>query len=437
MATITATGLASGLDVESIVTQLMELERLPLERLQTQESQVEAQISAYGQYKSALSEFQTAMDQLSSISKFKIYNATSSDENLMSATATESAAPGRYDINVSALASHHKLASGAYANSTDAVGTGTIDISVGAESFSVTIDSENNSLAGIRDAINQNADNTGVTATLLKDDAGSRLIFTSDESGTEQALSVSASGSAGLTGLVNTTEVSAAADAELTIDGFNITSGSNTISTALQGVNLELKDLGSSTLSLTRNNEAIAESVQSFADAYNALQSTTTQLRSGQLAADSTLLTIQSSIQSVINTKADLGDDSPYSYMTEVGLSTGKDGNMTVDLIALEKAMDTDFHSFTSVFADSEAGFAVRLDTLMDGFLGIDGLIESREDGFDSRIRRIQDQEASYEYRLELTETRLRSQFTALEELMAGFNSTSSFLTQQLANQSS
>lgn len=433
MATITATGLASGLDVESIVTQLMELERLPLERLQRQESQVEAQISAYGQYKSALSEFQTAMDKLSSISKFKIYNATSSDENLMSATATESAAPGRYDINVSALASHHKLASGAYANSTDAVGTGTIDISVGAESFSVTIDSENNSLAGIRDAINQNADNTGVTATLLKDDAGSRLIFTSDESGTEQALSVSASGSAGLTGLVNTTEVSVAADAELTIDGFNITSGSNTISTALQGVSLELKDLGSSTLSLTRNNEAIAESVQSFADAYNALQSTTNQLRSGQLAADSTLLTIQSSIQSVINTKADLGD-SPYSYMTEVGLSTGKDGNMTVDLIALEKAMDTDFHSFTSVFADSEAGFAVRLDTLMDGFLGIDGLIESREDGFDSRIRRIQDQEASYEYRLELTETRLRSQFTALEELMAGFNSTSSFLTQQLAS---
>jgi len=409
----------------------MEVERLPLQRLESQEKQVKEQLSAFGQFKSALSSFKEAMSGLSTVSRFKIYNAESGNEDVVTASAGDSAAAGSFNVNVTALASHHKLATDAYASSADAIGTGTIDISVGEASFSVDIDAASSTLTGIRDAINNNPDNTGVTATILHDDAGYRIILTSDESGTGNALQVSASGSTGLNQLFNLTEVSAAADAQLTIDGFTVTSASNKISQAIQGVTLELKELGDAEITLTRNDEAIQESVQSFADAYNELRGAIESLRSGELEADSTLLTIQNSIFSVINTAANI-EGSAYSYMSEVGLSIGKDGNMSVDGIQLERAMDTDFHGFANVFGHETEGFAARLDAMIDGFLSVDGIIETREDGFNSRIRRLEDRQANMEYRLELTEKRLRAQFVGLDELMSQMQSTSSFLTQRL-----
>ncbi len=430
MPALTAPGLGSGLDINGIVAKLMEVERAPLQRLQSEEKKVKDQLSAFGKFKSALSSFKDAMGNLSSVSKFKIYNAATSDENVLAATAEDTAAPGTYNIDVTSLASHHKLATAAFASSGDTLGTGRLDISVGTASFSVDIDAASSTLTGIRDAINQSPDNTGVTATILHDDAGYRLILTADESGTENALQVSASGS-GLAPLASLTEVSPAADAQMTIDGFTVTSASNKVGGAIQGVTLELKALGNAEVTLTRNNEAIQESVQSFADAYNALQDSIDSLSQGELEADSTLRTVQNSILSVINTPANIAG-SAYSYMSEVGLSIGKDGRMSIDPLRLEKALDTDFYGFSNVFGHDTEGFAARLDTMVEGFLGVDGIIKTREDGFNSRIRRIGDQQANMEYRLQTTEKRIRTQFAGLDTLMSQMQATGQFLTQRL-----
>jgi flagellar hook-associated protein 2 len=162
MATISSLGVGTGLDLESIVTGLMDLERQPLTRLESKQNIISAQISAYGSFKSKLDSFQTAMASLASASSFKVFQANSQDEDLFTATSTSAASAGSYDINVTQIASRDKLASSAYTDYNTTVGEGTLSISVGGESFDVTIDSSNSSLAGIRTAINNASDNTGV-----------------------------------------------------------------------------------------------------------------------------------------------------------------------------------------------------------------------------------------------------------------------------------
>ncbi|MFC6806053.1 flagellar filament capping protein FliD [Methylophaga thalassica] len=194
MATISSLGVGTGLDLESIVTGLMDIERQPLDRLESKQSTINAQISAYGSFKSKLSTFQSAMESLSSASSFKVFQANSQDEDLFTATATSTAATGSYNIDVTQIATRDKLASSAFTDYNTTVGEGTLTISVGSESFDVTIDSSNSSLAQIRTAINNASENTGVTASIITDDSGARLVLTSNETGTDNAISVSVSG---------------------------------------------------------------------------------------------------------------------------------------------------------------------------------------------------------------------------------------------------
>jgi len=306
MPSITASGIGSGLDVKSIFSQLMDLECIPLDSLEAQERQFEGQLSEFGHYKSALPTFKGAMDKLDSLSSVKIFIASSRDEEVQTASAGDSAGGGTFDVNVTALASHKKFASNALSSSTDPVGTGSLNIAVDTDSFDVSIDGTNNTLAGIGDAINNSGENTGVNAALLNTAEGVRLILTADES--------------------------------------------------------------------------IKDSVQEFADAYNELVDITTTLRSGELAGESTLLTVQSTLLSVVGTQANI-EGSAFSYMSEVGFSLNREGRMSVDSTRLNSAMDTDFHGFTNVFAHETEGFAARMSGLVDSFMEVDGLIESREDG--------------------------------------------------------
>ncbi|EGV49850.1 flagellar filament capping protein FliD [Candidatus Endoriftia persephone] len=440
MASILAPGVGSGLDVNSIIDQLMNLERLPLDRLQNQESQVNAQISAYGQLRSAVSDFETAMDGLGSLSKFQVFSGSSSNADAFTASADETANVGSFNINVTQLAQRHKLASTTFTNKDTVVGSGTLDISVGSGSFSLTIDSSNNTLAGIRDAINQASDNPGVAATILNESGGSRLILTSNDSGASNAVEVVVSGDAGLSqlhyeaaGTQNLTQVAAAQDAQLTVDTFSVTSSSNTISDAIQGVTLNLKTTGSGTVDFSRDDDAIAESVDAFATAFNNLRNTIDSLYDGQLAGDSTLLTMESLMLGIVNSGASITGGS-YTHMTEVGLSIGKDGRMSLDKSALSKAMDSDFSGVSRLFADSDQGFAKRLGDLAHDLLTADGMVDAREDGLAARIDTLQDRQNQLEYRLDLTERRYRAQFAALDSLMGQLQTTSSFLSQQFSS---
>lgn len=449
MATIQSTGIGSGLDVESIVTQLMAIERQPLDNLETEKALVNAQISAYGSLSSQISNFQTAMAGLASADQFQIFNVASSDEDVITATASSAASAGSYNIEVVQVAERDKVATKSYADSTTAlVGEGTLTISVGAQSFDVVIDSSNNTVAGIRDAINAASDNTGVTATVLNDDTGSRLIFSTDSTGTDNALKIEvADGSDvdntddnGLSSLayeagvvVHRAEISTHLDAQIIVDNFTISSSTNTFSDALDGVTFTAQTVGTSTLNLTRDDEAITESVQAFADAFNALQTEINTQRSGQLEADSTLLTIERQLYSILNAGTSV-TGSNQNYLVEVGLTIDKLGVMSVDSDTLTNVLNNDFDSFANFFAAEDEGIANRLNSYAQSLLESNGLIDIREEGLQLEIDDIDDQSLRLELRLELVEARIRNQFTALDTLVSELSSTGDFLTQQLAS---
>ncbi|MFW5451313.1 MAG: flagellar filament capping protein FliD [Methylophagaceae bacterium] len=446
---IQAPGIGSGLDVNNIVSQLLELERRPIDRLDSKQSIINAQISAYGSLKSKISDFQTALQSLSSLSSFQVFNAVSNDEGIFTATADESAVAGSFSINVTALAERDKIATQAYTDSATVVGEGTLTIATGTDSFDVVIDSSNSTVAGIRDAINAASDNTGVSATIVTDDNGAQLVLSTDETGTANALTVTVSGDtdsnntddAGLSalaydvggGIVHRAAITTAADAVVEIDGFTVTSSSNTISGALEGVSVTAKTIGSSTLEITRNDESITESVQAFADAFNALREEIDNQRKGQLEADSTLLTIERGLYDILNAGTAITGSS-FSHLVQIGLSTDDSGKLALDSLDLNNVLATDFKSLANLFAADGEGIIFRLEAFADNLLDSDGLIDTREDGLKLQSDGIDDQKLRLEDRLIIIERRIRAQFTALDTLISSLSATGNFLTQQLSN---
>jgi flagellar hook-associated protein 2 len=454
MATITASGIGSGLDVESIVTQLLAIERKPLDNLESEERLINAQISAYGSLKSKIADFETAMKALATTDSFKLFSANSSDESVLTATADESASAGTYSIEVTALAERDKLRTSAYTDESTVVGEGTLTISVGSDSFNLTIDSSNSTLAGIRDAINNASDNTGVTANIITDANGASLVLSSNDTGTANALTVSVSSdldgndtdAAGLSALVysaggtkNMTALSDAADAAIQVDGingFSFTSSTNTFDSAMSGLTISVESLGTSSLTIARDDDAIIDAVNEFADAYNALRTEIKSQRSGQLEADNTLLTMEGQLLDIFNAGTAITGSS-YTYLSEIGITTGDDDLFDVDSSDVSSALSADFDSFVSLFSAASEGFAARLSDLASGWLASDGLIDARQDGLNDQLDRNEDDKLRWESRLELIEIRLRSQFTALDTLVSELNSTGNFLTSQLASLSS
>jgi flagellar hook-associated protein 2 len=447
MPTITAGGIATGLDVNSIISQLMALERRPLAALEQKETVVRAQISSYGTLKSALSTFSSAMAALTDVTKFQPYAGSSSNETAVGVSLRAGASPGTFSLAVTQLATNHKLASGPYAAGV-AVGTGTLDITVGDETFSVTIDAANGTLSGIRDAINAASGNSKVSASIINGADGARLILTSRESGATGAIQVAVTGdgdgndadAAGLSALAfvtggtqNLTQVTAAQDAALTIDGFAVTSASNDVTTAVDGLTFNLKALGTSTVTVNRDDTAITTAAQDFAKAYNDLRDAIAKLRSGNLANDSTLRSIESSVSEVLGGAANVGGT--FSYLTEVGISRDRFGKMQVDTARLASALGTDPAEVIALFTHATEGVPARLKGVADSLTRSGGVIAGREEGLNSRIRSLEDQQLRMERRLEGIEKALRAQFSALDTLVSQLQGTGNFLTQQLSLQ--
>ncbi len=447
---LSAGGIGSGLDVNNIVSQLMTLERRPLDALEEHERELESELSAFGQIKSALSSFQSAMSGLSSSSKFKVFSATSSDESVFTATSGTSAVAANYNVRVDLLAQNHKLAAAAFADTdTTTAGTGTLTLSVGGNSFDVTVDGTNNTLAGLRDAINNDENNTGISASIVTDVTGNRLVFTSNDSGAANNIVITAADgdgnhtdNAGISQFVygagtdNLTQTQIAQDATILVDGLTVKSASNTVTGAIQGVTLNLKKVTNpavETLTIARDDDKIKENVQEFISAYNSLKSTISKYggKEAELQGDSGLLSIERQIASVLNTPASGLD---YSYLSELGITTQEGGDLALDSSELEEALNSNFDGVANFFADGTEGFAFRLDAVATSLLETDGLIDGREESINSRIKSVQDRQDNFEFRLELIEQRYFKQFSALDSLIVELNSTSDYLSQQLKN---
>jgi flagellar hook-associated protein 2 len=442
MATVSSLGIGSGLDLNSLLTNLMAVERQPLAALQTQQSNYEADLSAYGQLKSQLSSFQTSMESLSSASKFQVFSATSSDDTIFTATADSTAAVGTYSLQVLRAAEAHQMGSNStFADTgTTTVGSSgdTMTITVGSSAFTVSYGGQ--TLGQIRDAINNASDNTGVTATIIQDNVGYRLLLNANDTGSANALSLSYSGADPFSFQTLNTDrdgsgsfTSADLNASMILNGtYTIDRSSNTVDDVIQGVTLSLKDAGTATLTVAKDTTAIEASAKSFVDAYNGLRSTISTLRSGTLSGDNTLLLMQSGIQSILNTPPS-GLTGSYNYLAQVGITIQKDGTMALDSTQFQDALSADFNGVAQLFSASDQGYAVRLDTLMTNYVQTGGLIDTSTDGINAMLDNVKTREDEMQLRLDAIQARYEQQFTALDTLVQQLQTTSSYLTQQIS----
>ncbi len=445
MAGLSAPGLGSGLDISSLVTQLVAAERAPQQTtIDSQRSKVTSQVSALGSLKSSLSALRDAIATLESGTAFGARTATSSDSTAFSASAAAGAVDGSYAIEVVQLAAAQKSASASYASSSAEVGTGTLSLGVGSTSIDIVIDSSNNTLAGIRDAINSASDNPGVSATIINGTSGSQLVLTSRQSGVDNSFSLAASGGdGGLDTLVGGfSSLIVAKNAIVKVDTIEVSSATNTVSGAIDGVTLNLAGAKPGVvlaLDVGLDRSAIKGSLDSFVKAYNGYISLTKQLtaydatsgKKGALLGDSTLRSITSQISRTLGGTA-YGSSGSLASLSELGISVQLDGTLALNADKLTAALDTGIERVSSLFAGSN-GLATALSTQLGGWIDSGGTFESRTQSLDQRTRQLDDGQARLDARMLSVQARYQSQFTKLDSLLSSLNNTSTFLTQQLA----
>lgn len=454
MATISSTGIGSGLDINSLVSQLVAAERAaPENRIGREDARLTTEFTALAALKGAMSAFQAAVSALKGGSSLDLRKATVGDEQAFTAAVTSSAAAGSYDVEVVRLATAARLGSGLYASGPDGVvGTGTLTIAVGAKSFSIEITEDSDTLAQIRDAINAAQDNAGVQATLIRDAAGSGsyLVLTGTATGAANAITVSATGAdAGLAQLaqdlqdIDEQRDVVAQDAIVFVSGYEIRSASNTVSDAIDGVTLNLKKAEEGrlvTLAVERDDTAIQGRVQGFVNAYNALAQqiatlsrydATTQTR-GPLLGDAMLRGLDAQIRRML-TDAVPGAGGSYTTLASLGINTTITGTLQFDAAQFREVLAADSGAVGRLFS-SESGVAVRLGQYLDQRLSSGGELAARDQRITARRQDLQKQQEALEARMQVIEARYMKQFTALDAMLAQMQSTSGFLTQQLSS---
>jgi flagellar hook-associated protein 2 len=454
MATVTASGIGSGLDINSIVSQLVSAERAPqATRLDSKEALIQARLSAFGSLKSSLTTFQNSLSSLKSADTFSKRSATSSDTAAFTATTTSAAAAGTYTVKVEQLAAKQTIASKAYADNDAVVGSGVLNFSQNGETFSVTIADGEDSLTAIRDAVNSAEDNTGVTASIVTDQDGAHLVFSSTETGLDNAIAVDVTPSGTDTGNLNDlaytagnyamTEKAEAKDSIVVVDGFTLNSASLKFEGMIEGITLDVKTAKpgeSLSLTVKHDTASVKKSIEGFVASYNSLMATLNDLTAydpeadtaGLLQGDSTTRSVANRIRQEMGTLVS-GLDVELDSLAELGITTGDNGILEIDATKLSSVLDTDFANVAGVFA-GENGYATRLDSVIGDITAGGGILENRTDGLKAQVERIEDQREALDLRIAAIEARSQAQFTALDTLLGQLNNTGDFLTEQLAN---
>jgi len=461
---ITFQGLGSGVQVGEIVDAIVNAEKVPFEsRMNQQEAIINADISAVGSLKSALEKVQESIADLADSDKFQ-QRSTSGDDDFVSLTSSKEASIGSYSVKVDALAASHKLLSTGI-DSEEAVGEGTLSIGSGTNSFDVVV-SDTATLSDIRDSINDNEDNDSVIATIITDDNGQHLVLSSKETGTANEIKIVVADvdtnnldTAGLSRLaydsditsptyaVNMTEVDAAADAKITIDGtLVVTSSTNEFKNVIDGIDITAKkaqgiDDDLSQVKISEDNTSIKDMLDTFVTAYNELVDLNSNYskvgdgNSGILSGDSLLRGVMSKIRNEMSSSFDFGSDGESS-LAQLGIETDRYGKLSLDTSKLNDAIEEGVDNVQGFFIGSDAkpGFAGQVDKLLSFYTESDGLIQGRIDSKDKQLSRIDDDRVSFTRKMDALEARLSAQYNSMDLLVANLNSTSSYLTAQLDN---
>ena len=358
---ITSPGIGSGLDVNTIVSKLMSIEQRPFTLLNQKQSSYQTDLSAYGTVSSLFAAFQGAMKNLSVAASYQGLTAASGDASIFTTSAATTATPGSYSVSVTNIAQTQVLAAAGIASAQSASSTGTLIVKVGSgAAATVTIDASNNTLEGVRDAIN--AAGAGVTASIVNDGSASpyKLVLTANATGAANTVQVTNNLTAGelQDTITSLAEVRVGKDAALTVNGVAIKSASNTVTTVIPGVTLNLNKSGDSTLTVTRDSASLQASVTSFVNAYNNVNSTLGTLtgynaatkQGGPLLGDSAAQKLQVQVRSILS-RAVAGTGGSLTTLSQIGVSFQKDGSLAVDSTKLTHAITTNFSGIAALFS--------------------------------------------------------------------------------------
>jgi len=478
MPTITSLGIGTnGLNLEDLLAKQVAAESQPISDLQDKTKTLQTKLSAYGQIQSSMSTLQSALQALTNPGTWNAVVANSSESSAVSVSAADGASAGNVSVSVTKLATAQTLSSSTYANTTDAVGGGSLTIQLGqwstdqssftaGSSSPVTINiADGSSLTSIRDQIN--AAGAGVTASIVTDSSGSRLVLRGANTGLSQGFKITASDNDGdsgdasglsalafdpSSGVNSMTQKVAAGNATANVNGLDIESESNTLKTVVDGLTINLlKANSSATLSVTQNSDGIKAAINTFVSAYNAMaqlfatdtkyqQTSAKDGTAGPLQGDSTAVGLQYLMRNAAGSSTSLGG--AFTRLADIGLDPQKDGTLKVDTTKLTNALanTSDLKSFfmgTDSGNAGNSGLGQQLLTFANTALSFDGQIKNAQTGLQSRIDQNNTRADQLQAHLDLFSQRLRDRYNALDTQMSQLNSLSTYVEQQLAALSS
>ncbi|GAA5213899.1 flagellar filament capping protein FliD [Corallincola platygyrae] len=501
--TISVPGIGSGLDVNGIVQGLVDVRKVPFtERNDAKIATFNNQISGIGSLRSALSEWQTTLFELKLDNTFNqrsvtFANGKEPEEQKFTVTGDSSSTEGSYDIEVMQTAQAHKLTSNFAIGEFDPVGEGTMDITVGSETYSIEV-SATDTLKDVKDKINDIAGES-ISATIVTTDSGVNLSLASKNTGEANAIEIAVTdvdGVADANGLsrlqydtnysANMQETSAAQDARIKIDGFlEVSSDTNKFEGAIEGVTISVKEAHpageSDTFNLSLDKESTKEKIQSFVDAYNQMMTVVDNLtfinRDGsgnvvdssssdddstalteeereqqQMEREKGVLSSDATIRTMINQfRATLSDpvttsDGTTMNLSVLGIETQTDGTLKIDETKLDDALENNFQQISEVFSGFETkdvdgnviassdGVADKLNNLVREYEKFGGILQTKSSSFSDSIEKLNTEQTNFDEMIARYEAQLYNQFLYLDTISAQLDNTSSYLEQQFKN---
>jgi flagellar hook-associated protein 2 len=458
---ISVGGLASGLDTNSIIEQLMEVQQRPITMLQQQEAAYQVELSAYGTLQGELSNLKTALENLDSVDGLTGFSASSGSADFVSVSADDSATSGSYSLTITQMADVHKLTSGAFSEA-ETVGEGTLHLMVGSGTATDIDVTATDTIDDVAQSINE-AD-AGVSAAVIFDGSNYFLALTAEETGVDNVinLTVTDTGDAnntdlnGLSRLVfdsgvteNLSNTQDAADAIITLDGVaDIHRDSNIINDVIQGVTITIDSApdapdNTATISVSRDTAVTISKIDAFVSEYNTVleffdayqEYDKTSETAGVLQGDATTNGIRNRLENSISNT--ISGVESFNQLGDLGIALNSKGLLEANTATLTDALNDHFDEVLQFFTQSTEGaegFAVRMADTLDGILDTtDGSIAARTTGIQSSIDAIEDQVERVEMRNLAWETRTRAQFNSLELLLAEYQTTGNYLSQQIA----
>lgn len=455
---ISAPGIGSGLDIKGIVAQLVSLEKRPLAQLEKQSSSLQTKLSAFGQLRSQLANLQDQAGRLGASTLWEGLSFNSSNTAAVSGTIdTRTAQATRFSVQVSQLAQAQATASAPVTKDTP-YGAGSLSIQLGqwndttfapgeADAITVNIE-EGDTLSTIATKINQA--NAGVSATVLRDASGERLIIRSAATGVNNGFRIQANGDASLDALRYDPEAGAGMDrtqqalnTQATINGVSVTSTDNRLENAVPGVTLNFQQVTSGPVEVrvSQDTNAIRNQINALVQSFNSLSSALREMTkyepgtktAGSLQGDSTAVNLQNALRRLITTPQG-APDAAFRNLSDVGLEFQLDGTLKVNETKLNSALNNPegLRNFFAGNGGAVEGLAKRVKNFAEGMLAATGGVGSRQRALQTSLERNSREVERLNERIERTEARLLQQYSRLDAQLGSLSALSSYVEQQV-----